>query len=166
MQRSEGHIRTSHAGRLPRLVAESETLPRQVTAVVKKQVEIGIDCVGDGEFWNGRNFQYYTQQLSGVTERPLRPGEKGSGRENTRERDRFPKLYADMDRVGTAFCVPGASGARRGRAARHEGALGSLKLRLLFGIGSTPHCVMADGQYASRVILQPLSGELRTKHSL
>jgi 5-methyltetrahydropteroyltriglutamate--homocysteine methyltransferase len=107
MQRSEGHIRTSHAGRLPRLVAESETLPRQVTAAVKKQVEIGIDCVGDGEFWNGRNFQYYTQQLSGVTERPLRPGEKGSGRENTRERDRFPKLYADMDRVGTAFCVPG-----------------------------------------------------------
>ena len=71
MQRSEGHIRTSHAGRLPRLVAESETLPRQVTAVVKKQVEIGIDCVGDGEFWNGRNFQYYTQQLGGVTERPL-----------------------------------------------------------------------------------------------
>jgi 5-methyltetrahydropteroyltriglutamate--homocysteine methyltransferase len=107
MQRSEGHIRTSHAGRLPRLAAESETLPRQVAAVVKKQVEIGIDCVGDGEFWNGRNFQYYTQQLSGVTERPLRPGEKASGRENTRERDTFPKLYADMDRVGTAFCVPG-----------------------------------------------------------
>jgi len=107
MQRSDGHIRTSHAGRLPRVAAESEALPQQVAAVVKKQVEIGIDCIGDGEFWNGRNFRYYMQELSGVTERPLRPGEKGSGREDTRERDTFPNLYTDMDRVGTAFCVPG-----------------------------------------------------------
>ena|ERR1700722_2759427 len=30
-----------------------------------------------------------------------------TGREETRERDTFPKLYEDMDRVGTAFCVPG-----------------------------------------------------------
>jgi hypothetical protein len=42
-----------------------------------------------------------------VTARELRPGERGSGREETRERDTFPKLYEDMDRVGTAFCVPG-----------------------------------------------------------
>jgi 5-methyltetrahydropteroyltriglutamate--homocysteine methyltransferase len=107
MQPSDGHIRTSHAGRLPRVAAESEALPQQVAAVVKKQVEIGIDCIGDGEFWNGRSFRYYMQELDGVTERPLRPGERGSGREDTRERDTFPKLYADMDRVGTAFCVPG-----------------------------------------------------------
>jgi len=107
MQPSDGHIRTSHAGRLPRVAAESEALPQQVAAVVKKQVEIGIDCIGDGEFWNGRTFRYYMQELNGVTERPLRPGERGSGREDTRERDAFPNLYADMDRVGTAFCVPG-----------------------------------------------------------
>jgi len=79
----------------------------QVVEVIRKQVQIGIDCVGDGEFWNGRNFLYYGQQLSGVTARELRPGERGSGREETRERDTFPKLYEDMDRVGTAFCVPG-----------------------------------------------------------
>ncbi len=29
------------------------------------------------------------------------------GEKQTRERDTFPKLYADMDRVGTMFCVPG-----------------------------------------------------------
>jgi 5-methyltetrahydropteroyltriglutamate--homocysteine methyltransferase len=115
MQRSDTRIRTSHAGRLPSLAAagadrpaeDAAALTRQVADVIKKQVELGIDCVGDGEFWNGRNFRYYEKQLSGVTARPLRPGERGSGRESTRERDEFPQLYADMDRVGTAFCVPG-----------------------------------------------------------
>jgi 5-methyltetrahydropteroyltriglutamate--homocysteine methyltransferase len=111
MQRSEGSTKTTHSGRLPRLGAgkaeDSDTLLSEVTALIRKQMQLGIDCVGDGEFWNGRNFQYYGQQLSGITARPLRPGERGSGRESTRERDTFPKLYADMDRVGTTFCVPG-----------------------------------------------------------
>ncbi len=126
MKRSEIAIRTSHAGRLPPVGAaagnyaswsprstggaaaeDTGLLVRQVGEVIKKQVEIGISCVGDGEFWNGRNFAYYAQQFGGVTTRPLNPGEKGSGREDTRERATFPKLYADMDRVGTMFCVPG-----------------------------------------------------------
>ena len=113
MRRSETSIRTSHAGRLPSVGvatnaargAGSDSATLQVVEVIKKQVQIGIDCVGDGEFWNGRNFLYYGQQLSGVTARELRPGERGSGREETRERDTFPKLYEDMDRVGTAFCA-------------------------------------------------------------
>jgi 5-methyltetrahydropteroyltriglutamate--homocysteine methyltransferase len=108
MKRSEASIRTTHAGRLPPVApAEQNDLTRQVAAVVKKQVELGIDCVGDGEFWNGRGFPYYAQQFGGVTPRPLEPGERASGREATRERDVFQKLYADMDRVGTMFCVPG-----------------------------------------------------------
>jgi 5-methyltetrahydropteroyltriglutamate--homocysteine methyltransferase len=111
MQRSDGAIRTTHAGRLPPVSAErgndAESLTRQVAEVIRKQVQLGIHCVGDGEFWNGRNFLYYSQQLGGITTRPLRPGERGSGREATRERDTFAKLYADMDRVGTMFCVPG-----------------------------------------------------------
>src|SRR3984957_10738355 len=115
MLRSESSIRTSHCGRWP-AVGGATTAAKgagfdsgsaQVVEVIKKQVQIGIDCVGDGELWNGRNFLYYGQQLSGVTARELRPGERGSGREDTRERDTFPKLYEDMDRVGTAFCVPG-----------------------------------------------------------
>ena len=126
MKRSETAIRTSHAGRLPPVgptagnyatwsprssagAATEDTgqLVQQVAAVIKKQVQIGISCIGDGEFWNGRSFGYYAQQFSGVTTRPLKPGERGSGREDTRERGIFPKLYADMDRVGTMFCVPG-----------------------------------------------------------
>src|SRR5271170_1482774 len=116
MQRSETSIKTTHSGRLPLVgagsppstdAADGAALVGQVTEVIRKQARSGIDCVGDGEFWNGRSFQYYAQQFSGITMRPLRPGERGSGRESTRERDTFPKLYADMDRVGTAFCVPG-----------------------------------------------------------
>jgi 5-methyltetrahydropteroyltriglutamate--homocysteine methyltransferase len=107
MRRSEAAIRTTHAGRLPPVAPLETDLSQQVAAVIRKQVELGIDCVGDGEFWNGRNFQYYAQQFGGVTARPLRSGERASGREATRERDRFRSLYADMDRVGTMFCVPG-----------------------------------------------------------
>ena len=107
MQRSEGSIGTTHAGRLPPVAPPDADLARQVAEVVRKQLQIGISCVGDGEFWNGRNFQYYAQQFEGVTARPLKPGERSSGREATRERDRLPKLYSDMDRAGTMFCVPG-----------------------------------------------------------
>jgi 5-methyltetrahydropteroyltriglutamate--homocysteine methyltransferase len=110
MQRSERSIGTTHSGRLPRLGPAAEDaagLTREVAAIIRKQADLGIDCVGDGEFWNGRTFQYYAQQFSGITARPLKAGEKGSGRESTRERDAFPKLYGDMDRVGTIFCVPG-----------------------------------------------------------
>src|ERR1700733_2875780 len=106
MKRSETAIRTSHAGRLPPVgltaghyatwsprgsagpsTEDTGQLVQQVEAVIKKQVQIGISCVGDGEFWNGRSFAYYAQQFGGVTTRPLRVGEKGSGREDTRERD-------------------------------------------------------------------------------
>ena len=107
MKRSEGSIRTTHAGKLPPVAPAQQSDVQQVAAVIKKQVALGIDCVGDGEFWNGRTFAYYAKQFGGVTERPLRPGERASAREETNERDVFQKLYADMDRVGTMFCVPG-----------------------------------------------------------
>src|SRR6202451_4841434 len=106
MQRSETGIRNTHAGKLPP-VGDAEDLTEQLAEVIRKQVQLGLSCVGDGEFWNGRNFQYYAGQFEGITMRPLRSGERASGREATRERDTFPKLYADMDRVGTMFCVPG-----------------------------------------------------------
>ena len=78
MQRSDGAIRTTHAGRLPPVSAErgndAGSLTRQVAEVIRKQVQLGISCVGDGEFWNGRNFAYYAQQFSGITARALRLG--------------------------------------------------------------------------------------------
>jgi len=170
MQRSETFIRTSHAGKLPPATAagagaarpgeDSLALTRQVAEVINKQVQIGIDCVGDGEFWTGRNFLYYAQQFSGITTRALRPGERASGREQTRERDSYLKLYADMDRVGTMFCVPGeeprispstkmvVTGPVKGRATdaiRHEVNIFKEALKTVGGDQEAFICVYAPG---------------------
>jgi 5-methyltetrahydropteroyltriglutamate--homocysteine methyltransferase len=124
MKHSTQKIRTTHAGRLPspagfedmafRLASgqatEDEVTSRVVPVVadaIKRQVEIGIDCIGDGEYWSGLGIKWYDQQMSGLTTRPLQPGEVAAMRESTRERDVFRTLYSDMDRVGTIACIPG-----------------------------------------------------------
>ena len=88
MRNSASAIVTSHAGRLP-VPAGREDLPGRILAgeavdadliesaiaeIVRKQSEIGIDCVGDGEFWKARNFAYYGSHLSGIEARALQPG--------------------------------------------------------------------------------------------
>ena len=80
-----------------------------VANVVKRQVAIGLDCIGDGEYWSALDIRWFDQQMTGLSTRPLKPGEVGSMRESTRERDVFRTLYADMDRVGTIACIPGAT---------------------------------------------------------
>ena len=124
-------IRTSHCGKLPvpqgwedmpaRLAAgtdldgqliASRVVPA-IAGVVKHQVDVGIDCIGDGEFWTTRNFAYYANHLSGITTRPVRPGEVGSTRESTRERDEFRGFYDDCDKAGTMFFVPGERPVQR-----------------------------------------------------
>jgi len=60
-----------------------------VAEVVKRQVDIGIDCIGDGEYWSAIGSKSFDQQMTGLTTRPLQPGEVGAMRESTRERDVF-----------------------------------------------------------------------------
>jgi len=121
MKRSSDRIRTTHAGRLPvppgceglpvRLfrgeAVDPATIEAGIDHVVRKQCDIGIDCIGDGEFWKARNFAYYSRHLTGLATRPLRPGETGSTRTFTRERDEFAQFYKDLDDTGTIFHVPG-----------------------------------------------------------
>ncbi len=121
MKRSSDRIRTTHAGRLPvspglenlpvRLylgeVVDPATIAEGVAHGLRKQIDIGIDCVGDGEFWKARDFIYYSRHLTGLERRPLRPGETGSTRTNTRERDEFAEFYKASDKAGTIFYVPG-----------------------------------------------------------
>ena len=130
MKNSAHRIRTSHVGRLPtppgfeemaiRLVrgelSDEEVAARVVpgvAGVLKRQVEIGLDCIGDGEYWSALDVRWLGQQMTGLGTRPLQPGEVGSMRESTRERDAFRTLYADMDRVGTIACIPASDRARR-----------------------------------------------------
>jgi 5-methyltetrahydropteroyltriglutamate--homocysteine methyltransferase len=121
MKRSADKIRTTHAGRLP-VPAGCEELPFRLyrgeavdpavidaglAQVIDRQLDIGVDCIGDGEFWKARNIAYYGRHLTGVTTRPLKPGETGSTRTFTRERDEFAQFYKDLDATGTIFHVPG-----------------------------------------------------------
>jgi hypothetical protein len=78
-----------------------------IAETVKKQVEAGIDCIGDGEFWTARSLAHYTAHFTGIEARPVAPGEPPTSRQSTRERDEFADFYADCDRAGTLFLVPG-----------------------------------------------------------
>jgi 5-methyltetrahydropteroyltriglutamate--homocysteine methyltransferase len=125
MQKNTARIRTSHVGRLPapkgfedvpaRLaeakVTDRGEIERQVVPAiaetVKKQIDIGIDCINDGEFFTSRNAAHYAAHFAGIEVRPLRPGEPATSRHSTRERDEFPEFYGEMDKLGTLFFVPG-----------------------------------------------------------
>jgi 5-methyltetrahydropteroyltriglutamate--homocysteine methyltransferase len=121
MKRSSEKIRTTHAGRLPvppgcedmplRLFSGEAVDPAVIAKgldhVVARQLDLGIDCIGDGEFWKARHFTYYSRHFTGIETRPLKPGEPASTRVFTRERDEFAAFYKDLDATGTIFHVPG-----------------------------------------------------------
>jgi 5-methyltetrahydropteroyltriglutamate--homocysteine methyltransferase len=125
MQKSTTRIRTSHVGRLPppkgwedmparlanaEVIDSGEIASHVVPAIVetvKKQVEIGIDCINDGEFWTARSLAHYAAHFTGLEARPVKLGEPSTTRHSTRERDEFRDFYADMDKLGTLFFVPG-----------------------------------------------------------
>jgi len=125
MQKSTTRIRTSHVGRLPppkgwedmparlanaEVIDSGEIASHVVPAIaetVKKQVEIGIDCINDGEFWTARSLAHYAAHFTGLEARPVKFGEPPTTRHSTRERDEFRDFYADMDKLGTLFFVPG-----------------------------------------------------------
>ena len=118
-------IRTSHVGRLPspkgwedmpgRLASAEITDPAVIAAQVtpaiaetaRRQVEVAIDCIGDGEFWTARSLAHDTTHFTGIEARPVDQGEPPTTLRSTRERDEFPDFYADMDNAGTLFLVPG-----------------------------------------------------------
>jgi 5-methyltetrahydropteroyltriglutamate--homocysteine methyltransferase len=130
-------IRTTHVGSLvrpPKLIeflrqiegqqpydqaAYEACLKESIEEVVRRQVEVGVDIVSDGEFSKGRNWAFYVHdRLSGVATRALTPEEAkdplasaGGGQ----DRVAFPEFYAEYDRasglgarLGKRFIVTGA----------------------------------------------------------
>jgi hypothetical protein len=87
-------------------VIAAEVTPA-IAETVKRQVEAGIDCIRDGEFWTARSLAHYTTHFTGIEALPIAPSEPPTTRHSTRERDEFPDFYADMDSAGTLFLVPG-----------------------------------------------------------
>ena len=114
MRRSTDRILTTHVGSLIRPqalqdilrakqggqsydhAAYENCLKQSIADVVRRQAEIGVDVVSDGEFgkaisWN----QYVVERLSGFELRPIpagyRPGIPGA------DRTRFKEFYAELD---------------------------------------------------------------------
>jgi 5-methyltetrahydropteroyltriglutamate--homocysteine methyltransferase len=114
MKRSTDRILTTHVGSLIRPQALQEfmrakqgdapydhagyeaCLAQSIADVVRRQAEIGVDVISDGEFgkaisWN----QYVVERLSGFELRAippgLRPGVPGA------DRTRFKEFYAELD---------------------------------------------------------------------
>jgi 5-methyltetrahydropteroyltriglutamate--homocysteine methyltransferase len=114
MKRSTDYILTTHVGSLIRpddlraFLALKETgrpydtqayakcLSQSVADVVKKQAEIGIDIVSDGEFGKAISWsQYALHRLSGFERRPFRGGANPFKR--GADRAKFPEFYAELD---------------------------------------------------------------------
>jgi 5-methyltetrahydropteroyltriglutamate--homocysteine methyltransferase len=108
MPRSTDRILVSHAGVLPRpdRVARYYTngpddalrgvLPEAVKEVVRRQAELGIDIVNDGEFSKRGGFSGYVRdRISGIHQRQLTPGEGPEPHDVTaRDRREFPGAFA------------------------------------------------------------------------
>jgi 5-methyltetrahydropteroyltriglutamate--homocysteine methyltransferase len=123
MKRSSDRILTTHVGSLIRPPALQEflrakqagkpydeaaygkCLTESVAAVVRKQAEVGVDVISDGEFGKSISWsQYVLERLSGFERRPIKPGANPFTRGVDREL--FPEFYAELDaREGVATTI-------------------------------------------------------------
>jgi 5-methyltetrahydropteroyltriglutamate--homocysteine methyltransferase len=117
MLRSTDRILTTHPGRLPnpenfaevqaaRRAGDGKKLAELaqpgIVETIKKQKEIGVDIMSDGEFWKGRDQRFYNSRVTGIKELPLKEGEAPSLTWMLRERTspEFRNFYAIYDRIG------------------------------------------------------------------
>ena len=117
MRRSTDRILTTHVGSLPRpgelddaleQRAEDEqayaaVLKRAVSDVVKKQVEVGVDVVNDGEFGKSSWTGYLTERLAGFESRPVPPGAQVLRGKDFSD---FATFYADAARAQALWYMP------------------------------------------------------------
>src|SRR3954447_20058003 len=98
MRRSEDRILTTHTGSLPRPASLLEStngstdalLPDAVAAVVRKQLEVGLDVVNDGEFGKSSWAAYVLERVSGFE---VRRDELIPLNWLGRDRERFPEVF-------------------------------------------------------------------------
>lgn len=124
MKRSTNRILTTHAGVLsgPPEFAEIDVQMRtnqpydlqaydsirraSVIKTVQRQAETGIDIVSDGELGKSRGFPYYSQRITGIEQRPLKPGEIPMTVRRTRERIEFREFYEHLEKIEVRLALP------------------------------------------------------------
>jgi 5-methyltetrahydropteroyltriglutamate--homocysteine methyltransferase len=92
----QGFLRLKQAGRPFDEAAYQKCLTDSVAEIVRRQAEVGIDVVSDGEFGKSISWsQYVLERLSGFERRPIKDGADPFARGVDRER--FPEFYAELD---------------------------------------------------------------------
>jgi 5-methyltetrahydropteroyltriglutamate--homocysteine methyltransferase len=91
MRRSTNRILVSHAGTTPRPI--NLPLPTAVASVVKKQVEVGIDIVNDGELSKSNFTNYVRDRLGGIAPADSNVGELPARNINARDLREFPEFF-------------------------------------------------------------------------
>lgn len=99
-------LRAKQAERPYDVAAYNRCLAQSVAEVVRKQAEVGIDVVSDGEFGKSISWsQYVLERLSGFERRPIKPGARNPFTRGV-DRERFAEFYAELDaREGVATTV-------------------------------------------------------------
>jgi len=94
MRRSTNRILVSHAGTLPR-PANEQDLSAAVKQVVRKQVEVGIDIVNDGELSKSNFTNYVRERLQAIEPAdPTTAAQLPPRNINARDLREFPEFFA------------------------------------------------------------------------
>jgi len=118
MKRSTDRILTTHAGRLTDYELTGATamgsgtsmdwesfsasIRPEMTQIIRKQIDAGIDVISDGELGKvGFGFSYYGWRLNGISSRPLREGEVSGRFQYTNDRLEFADFYRTMTGAGS-----------------------------------------------------------------
>jgi len=95
-QSLQAFLRAKQAGKTFEREAYDRCLTESVAAIVRRQAEVGIDVVSDGEFGKSISWsQYALERLSGFERRPIKPGANPFQR--GADRARFAEFYAELD---------------------------------------------------------------------
>lgn len=92
MRRSTNRILVSHAGTTPR--PTNLALPAAVAEVVKKQVDVGIDIVNDGELSKSNFTNYVRDRLAGIAPAASAADQLPARNINARDLREFPEFFA------------------------------------------------------------------------
>jgi 5-methyltetrahydropteroyltriglutamate--homocysteine methyltransferase len=117
MQRSDTRILTTHVGSLPRQAeldsaleqrqndeaAYQATLKSAVADVVRKQLEVGVDVVNDGEFGKSSWAGYVSERLGGLESRPVPESQAGLRGKDFVD---FAEFYAEAARTASMWYRP------------------------------------------------------------
>ena len=113
MRRSDTRILTTHVGSLPFLsldhglaVGDASHLKEDAAAVVRRQRDLGIDIVNEGEYTKGGDWLRYMQNRFGGFADIEATGEKPLI-EQGKDREAFSEFYKYASERGTLFFAPG-----------------------------------------------------------